>query len=68
VQVLGGQKCAMHAQIDPHALAARQIRINEVEAALRNWNVNTPTGTIAGLHKAFATRPADGCQRRAVSR
>src|SRR5436190_8055686 len=53
VQVLGGQKYAMHAQIDPHALAARQIGINEVEAALRNWNVNTPTGTIAGLHKAF---------------
>jgi HAE1 family hydrophobic/amphiphilic exporter-1 len=53
VQVLGGQKYAMHAQIDPHALAARQIGINEVEAALRNWNVNTPTGTIAGPHKAF---------------
>src|SRR5262249_57307629 len=30
VQVLGGQKYAMHAQIDPHALAARQIRINKV--------------------------------------
>jgi len=53
VQVLGGQKYAMHAQVDPHALAARQIGINEVEAALRNWNVNTPTGTIAGQHKAF---------------
>jgi HAE1 family hydrophobic/amphiphilic exporter-1 len=53
VQVLGGQKYAMHAQVDPHALAARQIGINEVEAALRNWNVNTPTGTIAGPHKAF---------------
>jgi HAE1 family hydrophobic/amphiphilic exporter-1 len=53
VQVLGGQKYAMHAQLDPHALAARQIGINEVEAALKNWNVNTPTGTIAGLHKAF---------------
>jgi HAE1 family hydrophobic/amphiphilic exporter-1 len=53
VQVLGSQKYAMHAQLDPHALAARQIGINEVEAALKNWNVNTPTGTIAGLHKAF---------------
>src|SRR3954465_12267945 len=53
VQVLGSQKYAVHAQLDPHALASRQIGINEVEAALRNWNVNTPTGTIAGLHKAF---------------
>jgi HAE1 family hydrophobic/amphiphilic exporter-1 len=53
VQVLGSQKYAMHAQLDPHALAARQIGINEVENALKNWNVNTPTGTIAGPHKAF---------------
>ncbi|PWT85264.1 MAG: acriflavine resistance protein B [Blastocatellia bacterium] len=53
VQVLGSQKYAMHAQLNPHALASRQIGINEVENALRNWNVNTPTGTIVGLHKAF---------------
>ena len=53
VQVLGSQKYAVHAQLDPHALAARQIGINEVETALRNWNVNTPTGTIVGPHKAF---------------
>src|ERR1051325_1820798 len=53
VQVLGAQKYAMHAQLDPHALAARQIGINEVEAALRNWNVNVPTGSIIGPHQAF---------------
>jgi HAE1 family hydrophobic/amphiphilic exporter-1 len=53
VQVLGGQKYAMHAQIDPYALAARQIGINEVEAALRNWNVNVPTGSIIGPHQVF---------------
>src|SRR5438552_8733808 len=34
VQVLGSQKYAVHAQLDPHALASRQIGINEVEAAL----------------------------------
>src|ERR1700726_3377360 len=53
VQVLGSQKYAMHAQLDPHALAARQIGINEVEAALRNWNVNVPTGSILGPHQVF---------------
>src|SRR6266567_1941477 len=53
VQVLGSQKYAVHAQLDPHALAARQIGINEVENALRAWNVNTPTGSIVGPHKAF---------------
>src|SRR6201981_1025130 len=53
VQVLGSQKFAVHAQLDPHALAARQIGINEVEAGLRAWNVNTPTGSIIGPHKSY---------------
>jgi HAE1 family hydrophobic/amphiphilic exporter-1 len=53
VQVLGSQKYAVHAQLDPRALASRQIGINEVETAIRNWNVNSPTGTIVGPHKAF---------------
>src|ERR671931_1873204 len=53
VQVLGSQKYAVHAQLDPHKLASRQIGINEVETALRAWNVNTPTGSIIGPHKAF---------------
>src|SRR2546430_1208993 len=53
VQVLGSQKYAVHVQLDPHALAARQIGINEVENSLRAWNVNVPAGTIVGPHKAF---------------
>ena len=53
VQVLGSEKYAVHVQVDPHALAARQIGINEVETALKNWNVNVPTGTIVGPHRAF---------------
>src|SRR5512142_3202169 len=53
VQVLGSQKYAVHAQLDPHLLAARQIGINEVENALRSWNVNVPTGTIIGPQRAF---------------
>ena len=53
VQVLGAQKYAVHVQMDPHAMAARQIGINEVETALKNWNVNLPTGTINGPQRAF---------------
>jgi HAE1 family hydrophobic/amphiphilic exporter-1 len=53
VQVLGAQKYAVHAQLDPHLLASRQIGINEVEAALKSWNVNLPTGTIVGPQRAF---------------
>ncbi len=53
VQVLGAQKYAVHAQLDPHQLAARQIGINEVESALRAWNVNVPAGNIIGPHRAY---------------
>ncbi len=53
VQVLGAQKYAVHMQVDPHLLASRQIGINEVETALKGWNVNLPTGTIIGPQRAF---------------
>ena len=53
VQVLGSEKYAVHVQVDPHALAARQIGINEIETALKNWNVNVPPGSIVGPHRAF---------------
>src|SRR4029077_5590217 len=60
----GSEKYAVHVQVDPHLLAARQIGINEVETALKNWNVNVPTGTIVGPHKAF-TLQATGQLTRA---
>jgi HAE1 family hydrophobic/amphiphilic exporter-1 len=53
VQVLGQQKYAVHAQMDPHALASRQVGINEIETALKNWNVNLPIGSIIGPQRAF---------------
>src|ERR1044072_8044220 len=53
VSILGAQKYAVHVQMDPHALAARQIGINEIETALKNWNVNLPTGAIVGPQRAF---------------
>src|SRR5712692_4898997 len=53
VQVFGSQKYAVHAQVDPRALASRQIGINEVETALKGWNVNLPTGQITGPQRAF---------------
>ncbi len=53
VAVLGAQKFAVRAQMDPFKLAARQIGLNEIETALKNWNVNLPTGTINGPRRAF---------------
>src|SRR5215472_13107443 len=53
VQVLGAQKYAVHVQMDPHSMASRQVGINEIETALKNWNVNLPTGAIIGPQRAF---------------
>jgi len=53
VQVLGAQKYAVHVQMDPHSMASRQVGFNEIETALKNWNVNLPTGAIIGPQRAF---------------
>ena len=53
VLVEGAQKYAVHVQVDPLEMAAKQIGINEVETALRNWNVNMPTGNLWGAHNTF---------------
>ncbi|MGZ4811253.1 MAG: efflux RND transporter permease subunit, partial [Terriglobales bacterium] len=48
VSVFGSQKYAVRVQVDPRALATRQIGIDEVENALKAGNTNTPTGTMYG--------------------
>ncbi len=53
VQIFGAQKYAVRAQLNPKALAARSIGINEVANAIANGNVNLPTGTLYGTHQAF---------------
>ena len=53
VSVFGAQKYAVRAQVDPQALATRQIGIDEVGAALDRGNVNLPTGVLDGKTKAF---------------
>jgi len=56
VQVFGQQKYAVRVQVDPNALAARGIGINEVEQAIANANVNLPTGTLYGRDRMFAVQ------------
>ena len=56
VQVYGGQKYAVRVQVNPQALAMRQIGIDEVANAVMNANVNLPTGTLWGTHKAFTVQ------------
>src|SRR6202522_1523394 len=59
VQVFGSQKYAVRIQLDPQALAARQVGIDDVHTAVQNANVNLPVGTLYGEHRAF-TLQANG--------
>ena len=56
VQVFGSQKYAVRVQLDPNALAARGIGIDEVQKAIQQSNVNLPTGTLLGESKAFTVQ------------
>jgi hydrophobic/amphiphilic exporter-1 (mainly G- bacteria), HAE1 family len=56
VQVFGQNKYAVRVQVDPNALAARGVGINEVQQAIANSNVNIPTGTLYGKDRAFAVQ------------
>ena len=62
VQVFGSQKYAVRVQLDPQALAARGIGIDEVAEAVSAGNVNLPTGILWGPHQRL-----DGAGQRAAA-
>ncbi|HEY7194114.1 MAG TPA: efflux RND transporter permease subunit, partial [Gemmatimonadales bacterium] len=59
VQVFGSAKYAVRIQVDPSALAARGISLDEVTDAVSAGNPNLPTGTLWGPQRAY-TVMADG--------
>ncbi len=48
VNVFGQKRYAVRVRVQPQALAARNISLDELTAALRAANVNTPVGTLDG--------------------
>ena len=59
VQVFGAAKYAVRIQIDPTALQARGIGLDEVSDAIQSGNPNLPTGILWGPHRTYTVR-ADG--------
>ena len=53
VQVQGQQKYAVRVQVDPDKLVSKRIGLNEVDAAIANWNPNLPTGTLFGPQQSY---------------
>jgi len=68
VNVFGSQKYAVRINLDPQALAARQIGIDEVTQAVQNANVNLPTGTLYGEHKAYTVQATGQLMRASLYR
>jgi HAE1 family hydrophobic/amphiphilic exporter-1 len=56
VQVFGSSTYAVRVQVDPDALAARNIGIDEVQRAVQQSNVNLPTGKLYGARQAFTVQ------------
>ena len=59
VNVFGSQKFAVRIQLNPDALAARGIGLDEIQAAAQAGNVNLATGSLEGSKTAQNIR-ADG--------
>src|SRR3954447_21930042 len=53
VMIYGAQKYAVRVQVDPDQLAAHNIGIDEVRAAVATSNTNLPTGRVDGDRQSF---------------
>src|SRR2546425_145594 len=56
VLIYGAQKYAVRVQLNPDALVARGIGIDEVQRAVQQNNVNLPTGKLYGEKQAFTVQ------------
>jgi HAE1 family hydrophobic/amphiphilic exporter-1 len=68
VAVYGAQKYAVRIQLDPAALAARQLGIDEVASAVRRENVNLPTGVLQGSDRAYVVQARGQLERASAFR
>ncbi|MEK6769774.1 MAG: efflux RND transporter permease subunit [Gemmatimonadota bacterium] len=56
VNIFGSQKYAVRIRLDPQAMAARGVGIDEVAAAVGNANVSLPNGVLWGAHRVFTVQ------------
>ena len=64
VQIMGSSTYAVRVQVDPTALAAKGMGIDEIAGAVNSWNVNRPTGELYGQTRSY-TIQASGQLTRA---
>ena len=68
VQVFGQQKYAVRAQLNPNALAIRQIGLDDVANAITSGNVKEPTGSLYGNFLSFQVQTNDQLTNAAAYR
>jgi HAE1 family hydrophobic/amphiphilic exporter-1 len=68
VQVYGAQKYAVRVQLNPDALVARGIGIDEVEKAVEQNNTNLPTGKLYGDKQSFTVQSSGQLMNAAAYR
>ena len=56
VTVYGSKKYAVRIQLDPEAMAAKGIGVDEAAEAVKKGNVNLPVGTVSGPSKEYTVR------------
>ncbi|HYL75749.1 MAG TPA: efflux RND transporter permease subunit, partial [Bryobacteraceae bacterium] len=68
VQVFGTQKYAVRVQLNPDALTARNLGIDEVQRAVQQNNTNLPTGKLWGDKQAFTVQSSGQLNNAAAYR
>ncbi len=63
VQVFGSQKFAVRVQVNPMAMAAKGIAIEDVQRAVAANNSNVPVGIISGAKQAFTLQASSSLPR-----
>src|SRR3954468_14974594 len=53
VSVMGVATYAVRVDVDPQALASRNIGMDDLTQAIQTANVNMPMGTLSGAHKSY---------------
>jgi multidrug efflux pump len=62
VRIGGSRRYAMRIWLDREALAARELTVNDVVAALRRENVELPAGRLESLEREFSLRTRTGME------
>jgi hydrophobic/amphiphilic exporter-1 (mainly G- bacteria), HAE1 family len=53
VQVYGQKQYAVRVQLDPQALASKQIGLDQVRTAIASGNVDLPTGSLSDANRTY---------------